>query len=251
MQEKIKIGNLDAILHISEAVNSPAIIMVHGFGGEGLEEEFEDIANNLCENGYVVLRFLFGGYEKNNLLDLTIAKEISELKSVIDFLESKNINKEKIGIIAQSLGCAVAMFLNDSRIKAMTLLAPLINIKEDLSREFEENQIKEFETLGYAFFERKRKKQTRKIGIDFWREIQKIDKIHKEQVEEIKCPLLIIHGMADDTVDYKESEIIFSWWANKSKELKLIKDGEHVTTRNPKIRKKVVGYIGNFFSKYL
>ncbi|MCK4892291.1 MAG: hypothetical protein KAS78_06505, partial [Candidatus Pacebacteria bacterium] len=49
MQEKIKIGNLDAILHNPKASGSPGIVMVHGFGGEGLEEEFEDIANSYHE----------------------------------------------------------------------------------------------------------------------------------------------------------------------------------------------------------
>jgi len=250
MPEKIKIGNLDAIFHNPNINNPPAIIMVHGFGGEGLEEEFEDIANNLCERGYAVLRFLFSGYEKNNLMDLTISKEISELKLVIDFLESENINKEKIGIIAQSLGCAVAMLLNDPRIKAMALLAPLINIKEDLGGEFGKNQIKEFETLGYTIFERRRKKQARKLGVGFWNEIKKIDKIRQEQIKMIKCPLLIIHGTADRTVDYKESETIFEW-ANEPKQLKLIKGGEHVTIRNPKIRKDVRRYILSFFTEYL
>jgi len=250
MTEKIRIGKLDAIFHNPNINNSPAVVMVHGFGGEGLEEEFEDIADNLCERGYAVLRFLFSGYEKNNLMDLAISKEISELKSAIDFLESKNINKEKIGIIAQSLGCAVAMLLNDPRIKAMALLAPLINIKKDIGGEFGENKIKELESLGYTIFKSERKKQEKKLGADFWNEIKKIDKISREQVRAIRCPLLIIHGTADDTVDYEESKTIFKW-ANEPRKLKLIKGGEHVTIRNPKIRKDVSGYILKFFSEYL
>ncbi len=250
MPEKIKIGNLDAIFHNPNINNSLAVIMVHGFGGEGLEEEFEDIADNLCEQGYAVLRFLFSGYEKNNLMDLTISKEISELKSVIDFLESKNINKEKIGIIAQSLGCAVAMLLNDPRIKAMAMLAPLINIKESFEKEFGENGIREFEIFGYTTIISKRKNQKREFSASFWNEVKKIDKISQEQIEAIKCPLLIIHGMADNTVDYEESETIFKW-ANEPKKLKLIKGGEHVMIRDPKIRKDVNGYILKFFSEYL
>jgi len=59
MQEKIKIGSLDAILHNPEIDNSPGIIMVHGFGGEGLEEEFKGIANNLCENGCTCFEISF------------------------------------------------------------------------------------------------------------------------------------------------------------------------------------------------
>ncbi|MCK4525094.1 MAG: alpha/beta hydrolase [Candidatus Andersenbacteria bacterium] len=250
MQEKIKIGNLDAILHNPKASGSPGIVMVHGFGGEGLEEEFEDIANNLCRNGYTVLRFLFEGYGKNNLMDLTISKEMSELKSAIDFLESKNINKEKIGIISQSLGCVVSMLLNDPRTKAMAMLAPLINIRKSFEKEFEENQIKEFKTFGYTIIIRKRKNQKRKLGVGFWNEIKKIDKITKRHIKAINCPLLIIHGTGDQSVNYRESETIFEW-ANEPKQLKLIKGGRHVTIRDPKIRKDVNKYILDFFLKYI
>ena len=250
MREKIKIGNLDAILHNSGIDNSPGIIMVHGFGGEGLEEEFEDIANNLCKNGYTVLRFLFEGYEKNDLTDLTISKEISELESAIDLLETKNINKEKIGIISQSLGCVVSMLLNDPRVKAMTMLAPLIYLKKGIKKDYQEDQIKELETFGYTTIISKRKNQKRKIGINFWNEVKKIDKISKEQIKAINCPLLIIHGTADQTVDYQESETIFKW-ANEPKQLKLIEGGKHVTIRDPEIRKDVNKYILDFFLKYL
>ena len=249
MQEKIKIGNLDAILHNSEMNNSPGIIMVHGFGGEGLEEEFEDVANNLCKNGYTVLRFLFSGYKKNDLTDLTISKEISELKSVIDFLETKNINKEKIGIIAQSLGCVVSMLLNDSRVKAMVMLAPLINLQEVLSKEFGENKIRELETFGYTTIIRK-DRQRRKLGVGFWNEVKKTNRVSKKQIEAINCPLLIIHGTDDQTVDYQESETILKW-ANEPKQLKLIEGGKHVTIGDSKVRKNVNKYILDFFLKYM
>lgn len=250
MQEKIKIGNLDAILHNPKVNNSPGIIMVHGFGGEGLEEEFEDIANNLCKNGYTVLRFLFSGYKENDLADLTISKEISELKTVIDFLETKNINKEKIGIIAQSLGCVISMLLNDPRVKTMAMLAPLINLKEVLGKDFGKNKIRELETRGYTIITRNGDQQKRKLGTGFWKEVKKIDKISKDQIKAINCPLLIIHGTADQTVDYKESETIFKW-ANEPKQLKLIEGGKHVTIRDPKIRKNVNKYLLDFFLKYM
>lgn len=61
--------------------------------------------------------------------------------------------------------------------------------------------------------------------------------------------MLIVHGIADQTVNYQESKIIFKW-ANEPKQLKLIKDGEHVTIRDPEIRKNVNKYILDFFLKH-
>jgi len=120
----------------------------------------------------LVLRFLFSGYKRNDLTDLTISKEISELRLVIDFLETKNINKQKIGIISQSLGCVVSMFLNDPRIRAMAMLAPLINLKEAFSKQFGKNKIRELEIFGHTTIVR-RGQQRRKLGVDFWSEVKK------------------------------------------------------------------------------
>lgn|GEM_PF-5868662 len=120
----------------------------------------------------LVLRFLFSGYKRNDLTDLTISKEISELRLVIDFLETKNINKQKIGIISQSLGCVVSMLLNDPRIRVMAMLAPLINLKEAFSKQFGKNKIRELEIFGHTTIVR-RGQQRRKLGVDFWSEVKK------------------------------------------------------------------------------
>ena len=129
------------------------------------------------------------------------------------------------------------------------MLAPLINLKEILNKEFGENKIRELETFGYTIITRK-DQQKRKLGADFWSEVKEIDKISKEQIKAISCPLLIIHGTADQTVNYQESETIFKW-ANEPKQLKLIEGGKHVTIGDPKIRKDVNKYILDFFLKYM
>ena len=51
------------ILHIPNVEHSPAIILVHGYGGYIFTKRFEFIASELCKAGYAVLRFMFRGYD--------------------------------------------------------------------------------------------------------------------------------------------------------------------------------------------
>jgi len=248
MRSKVKIENIEGIIDYfpKNKILPPGIIMVHGFGGKAFEEEFEDVAENLSKEGYYVLRFLFSGYKEGCLSSLTLSREIQELKSVIDFLENQKIDKNKIGIIAQSFGCVVSILLNDPRIKAMVLLAPSIDFESVFKRILGDERIKKLENQKKVFL----KSGRRELGPDFWTSIRKLKRIKKAQIESMKCPLLMIHGLDDKTVPYQEAEKLFRW-AKAPKELKLLKNTEHVVISEDKRRKKVIGYIKGFFSSYL
>jgi hypothetical protein len=215
------------ILHNPDTENPPAIIMVHGFGGYAFNEPFKDVAENLCKNGFEVLRFAFRGYDGNGLLkDVTISEEISDIKSAIDFIEKQKINH--VGLLTESLGGSIAILLNDSRVNAMLLMAPTICFKDT----FPKSLYKKY--AGEKFFE----------------EINKINKIKESQIKAVKCPLMIVHGSNDKEVSPKQSEELFDM-ANEPKEFILIEAGEHVLTRNSSSRKKIIQLSLEWFNKWL
>ncbi len=248
MQQKIKIGKLQGVLHRPKSKATAGIVMVHGFGGEGLEPEFEDVANSLSRKGFLVLRFLFGGYETGDLTKLTISKEVRELKSAIDFLQKAGARK--IGIFAQSLGCAVSILLNDLRASTMVLLAPGINLKDWPPREFGKKKIKELEQSGKTSFIINRRGERRTLGAVFWNDIKRIGSIKEEQVKRIGCPILFIYGTKDRTFELSEYEQIFRW-AGQPKEMVVLKGARHVIIQDKKFRKEVIALATEFFLKFL
>lgn len=250
MQKKVKIGKLEGILNIPKQKKSAGIIMVHGFGGEGFEEEFEDIANKLSLKNYTVLRFLFSGYKEEDLKQQSISKQISELNSVISFLASSDVDKNRIGIIAQSLGVLVSVLLNDPRVKSMVLLSPGISMKDVFSQMAGKDGIKKLENKNVIKIIRRRTKKERIVGWKFWKDVKKFNKITVKDIKKIKIPLLITHGTDDSVANYKTSEALFKL-ANQPKEFKILKNGRHVAIRNHKIRKEVIKLVTKFFDKYL
>jgi len=215
------------ILHIPNKKNPNAIIMVHGFGGYAFDKPFKDMAEKLCENGFIVLRFAFRGYDGNEILkDTTISKEIFDLKAAIDFIEKQKINK--IGLITESLGGSIAILLNDSRVNAMFLMAPTIYFKDT----FPKSRYEEY------------------AGEKFLEEIDEIDRIKESQIKAIKCPVMIVHGSNDKDVNPKQSEELFKI-ANKPKDFVLIENGKHVLTRDLSSRKKIIRLSLEWFNKWL
>lgn len=215
------------ILHVPDRTTDKAIIMVHGFGGYAFNEPFEDVAKNLCDNGLNVLRFAFRGYNGNdNLSNLTISGEIKDLKSAIDLMQERKIIK--IGLLTESLGGGIALLLNDSRIKAMVMMAPSFYVKSVLSIS----------------------KHKSKTGERFWKEVEKINKIDVSIIKATKCPIMIIQGSKDVNVNPEHSKELYNLLA-VPKEFVLIENGKHVLTRYPESRKRIIQLSLDWFNKWL
>jgi len=108
---------------------APAIVMAHGMLSLTDKHEyglFDAIASKLYDAGFSTLRFDFYGHgeTEGDHVDVSIESYKDDLKSAIDFMCSKNIGD--IGILANSFGCHVAVFLNDQRVKAFLLNCPVV-----------------------------------------------------------------------------------------------------------------------------
>jgi len=243
---------MNVLLQMPDKENPPAIIMVHGFGGEGLDEYFIDTGKKLSESGFCVVNFLFSGYNDfPDVSNLTIKDSIEDLRCIVDFVYKQNIDKNRIAIVAQSLGCVITMLYTDDRIKAAAFLGPTINVKESFSFLFKRaNILEELEEKGIATYTSISSKVDKKIGITLWNEIKKIDHITEEQIKKNKIPVLIIRGTADTLVDAGESKKLYEI-LNEPKKLFLVQDAPHSTTKNPKQRGIVVQEISTWFNKWL
>ena len=134
----------------------------------------------------------------------------------------------KIGLLTESLGGAIALLLNDDRIKVMIMMAPSFYLKNVLSIS----------------------KHKSKVSEKFWNEVEKINKIDVSIIKSIKCPIMIVQGSDDDNVDPKQSKELYELLSNP-KEFVLIEDGKHVLTRYPESCKKIIQLSLGWFKKWL
>jgi hypothetical protein len=104
------------MLHIPEAPHVPpfpALVMLHGFTGHKIElhQLFVKAARRFASEGILALRFDFRGCGESEGLfeELSIEGEISDTLKAIELIGGRgNVRKDRLGLLGNSLGGAVA-----------------------------------------------------------------------------------------------------------------------------------------------
>ncbi|MBI2545212.1 MAG: alpha/beta fold hydrolase [Candidatus Aenigmarchaeota archaeon] len=219
---------IKGILHTPDKKTTKAVILAHGFTGNinGPDNVYVNLANQLAEEGFAALRFNFRftnpdtwkGFEK-----MTIKGEVEDLKNAIGYLSTKF---EKIGVVGESMGGAVAVLSYNQKVKCMVLWYPAIFLLETPSfREWKKRK-NEIEKQGYLVIEKIKIGKLReiRIGKEFFKERETLKVINF--VKKIRAPLLIVTGDNDNDVSHNQSELAFKL-AKNPKKLELIHGADH------------------------
>jgi hypothetical protein len=242
---------ISGVLHTPEKETKSAIVFCHGFTGDKNESgnKFIKAARKLCENGFAALRFDFrgSGASDGKFVDMTNAGEADDLHAAIDFVQG--LGYEKIGVVGLSLGGAVCVLANDPRVRSMVLWAPALVLKEVFFREnrISQQMVDEALTKGYVKYIEKSTGAEFELGKTFIQEVKTLDTFNA--MKKISCPLLIIHGNADDIVDYRYSEK-FIRFASGQKQLKIISEADH-SFAIPQHEQQLIEATVEWFNKWL
>jgi hypothetical protein len=199
---------------------APCIIMSHGMESSKDGDKWLVLAPVFYDAGFACLRFSYRGCgegedkSEGEFEDSTLTGRIKDYRSAIDFIETTGVDMSRLGAIGSSLGGMVALAAQDPRIRAMVTLATpaklLIPTEEQLAM-YEKEE----------FFELPSGKRLRTA---FLRDIRQYDIC--KAVANISCPILIIHGSADDTVPVADAYYLYEN-AKEPKRLVVIQDGTH------------------------
>ncbi|WP_378951439.1 alpha/beta hydrolase [Pelosinus sp. sgz500959] len=190
---------LSGVLHIPKCTKEekkPAVVICHGFISSkvGQHRIFVKTARQLCQAGFVVLRFDFSGCGESSgeYRDVTITQQIQEASKAIDrLLEHPNVNCKQITLVGHSLGGAIAASVAsvDDRIHRLILLSPVANPFDDITQivgpELYEKCLKE-SVINYEGFE---------IGRELFLSLPTIRPL--EAIHQFQGDVLLIHGSDD------------------------------------------------------
>ncbi|WP_052144686.1 alpha/beta hydrolase family protein [Halalkalibacter okhensis] len=135
-------NTLSAVIHKPEPDihPSPTIIFVHGFIGSKVGEHrmFVKAANYFSNKGFVCFRFDFSGCgeSEGDYKDVTVSKQIDELKSAIHYVsQMKEVEINNIIMIGHSLGGALTALTSYQFpfIKDIILWSPVANPYVDIT----------------------------------------------------------------------------------------------------------------------
>lgn len=250
MQKRVSFKNaggekLAGVLHTPDKnkIHSAAVIICHGYSSS--KDNKESWAEAICKQGISAFRFDFSGHgESAGLLeDLTITKVVGDLRSAIDFLQS--LKYTTFGATGHSLGglvCAIAASI-DKRIKAIAPVSAPSDFRElfdTLENMLGKNFTDYWKSNKYIYL------YGRKMKYGFYKDAIKYDAA--KILKNIRCPLLLIHGDADELVPLKQSINAFKL-ANKPKQLEIIRGAGHNFENGD--YEKMVGLTAEWFKKWL
>ncbi len=221
-----KSGNkqLVGILHLPNKKNALCVVMCHGYFGDKLgnpSRMFVKTARYFSKNGIASLRFDFLGCgdSEGDFEELTVTKQIKNLGAAIDFIEPVNgINKNNVGVLGWSRGSAICILRasKDNRIKCVVSWAGEADFKAQWTKQY----LMEAKKRGYLYSRWYNMKIPYKAFLD------ELKYSILKSVEKVCAPLLIVHGVLDESVTLSQGELLYKN-ANKPKKIIVLKGSDH------------------------
>ncbi|MCL4354158.1 alpha/beta hydrolase [Patescibacteria group bacterium] len=205
-----------------KGVNFPCVIMVHGF--HYFKEEdglFVETSRFLSDVGIASCRFDFSGCgeSEGDYSETTLTKLKNDLSVIVNYVRKNlEIDKNRIGIFAQSFGTTVTVALSP-KVKSIVLAGAFINPSDIFKQYFG----KRYNPTGISVKNHTDGRIT-EIKPGFWKDFNNYNLM--SELRKLNSSLLLIYGLEDDTIPLSSIEKIFMN-ANEPKEKLIIEGADH------------------------
>jgi dienelactone hydrolase len=228
-------------IYLPEATQPPLVVVIHGFKGFkdwgffpwlGARFATEGLAAaifNLSHNG---IGANFNTFERLDLFERdTWSKRVHDMQQVLNaarhglLTDSSQPNPARMGLMGHSMGGGLALITaaRDAAIGSVVTLAG-VNRANRLPMDAVRHALK---SLGHVPIENARTGQIMRIGREFFDELDQHGEAFDIQAAaaRVRCPWLLIHGAADETVPLEEAHDLLA--RNESAKLLTIEDAGH------------------------
>lgn len=246
---------LSSVLHMpqcNEHEKKPAVVICHGFISSkvGQHRVFVSLARQLCQDGFIVLRFDYSGCGESSgeYRDVTITQQIEETKKIIDFVaEHPNVDTANITLLGHSMGGAIAASVAaiDTRIQQLILLSPVAEPLHDilgiLGQERYQRCLQEG-IVNYEGFE---------IGKDFFSSLSQVNPL--AGIHQFKGNVLLVHGSEDVETPLQNAyqyQAVLEKRLGSHCELKIIDEADHCYS-SPIWKKELTAFILRWLTQSL
>lgn len=185
---------------------NPAILFLHGFTGQKSEAHrlFVKTARALARAGFIALRFDFrgSGDSGGEFEQATVSGWRRDAHMALDFLlHQRDVDMGRIGVIGLSMGGAVACHLAaaEPRVRSLALWSAVANGADVVSVVGSPDSLEHLAKHGWA------DRMGNKVSAKFVNEFERMRPA--ADLKRSRCPVLIAHGTADETVPVAQAEL--------------------------------------------
>lgn len=235
------------ICYLPSAERKPVVIYTHGFNGFKDWANFDLIARQFAEAGFVFIKFNFSHNgtspdQPEEFVDLeayglnNYSIELDDLQTVIDWslsphIYAKEIDPERVFVIGHSRGGGIVLLkaAEEPRIRAVATWASVAECKTPWGN-WDSAKMKSWIDTGVQHVTNSRTGQQLPLYYQLFEDYQ----FHKERldirraVEGMRQPLLICHGLQDPSVPVEKAYHLHEW--KPDSELFLV-ESDHVFGR--------------------
>ena len=221
----------------------PCIICSHGYKSHRNSEKYFQIGHRFPLEGIAVFRFdhrgALSGESDGEFEHTTLPKRVEDLLAAMDALSKvREIDSRRLGLLGSSLGGLDVLIAESEKVKAKVIIATPFAFpqpSEEMKRSFAEKGYYEYADGS-------------RINTEFYEDFKRYGL--KEEVKQVSCPLLIIHGDLDELVPRHHAKVLYQTAGAQIKDLKMMEGGDHAFTDLDKLN-LVIQFALDWFKQYL
>ena len=199
------------------------VILCHGMDSNRNSEKLVHLGRVLAKRGILTLRFDFAyvGDSSEKFADITYSGEVEDLRAACSFMRNRYAGK--IGVLGSSMGGTVALLFaaDEPDIAALVTISAPVHPEAFPRRILNPEQLQRWRERGFTFYNGQR------LNVALLEDLETIDV--PQAAHKIACPVLIIHGDADEVVPVEEAYELNASLSGKKK-LIIMKGTDHRLT---------------------
>ena len=225
-QERVSFSNgrgqtLKGVLHYPAGSEFPAAaILCHGMESNKESKKLVALSRALAERGILTLRFDFAcaGESSGKFEEITYSGEVEDLKAAFNFMLRYHV--KKIGILGSSMGGSVALLFaaEEKSVAVLVTIAAPVHPEKISENLLNQDEVRQWRQVGFFTY------HGRRINVSLLDDLQKVN--IPEAARKISCPVLVVHGDADETVPVGEARELYSQLTSP-KGIRILQGADH------------------------
>jgi dipeptidyl aminopeptidase/acylaminoacyl peptidase len=209
----------------SAARRYPAVLLLHGLGGNHIESHrfFVLVARRLAAQNILAARFDFigSGNSDGEFCDVTPHTELHDTLALLQWLQAQpGVDRTRIGLIGFSLGGLLATYAAARfDVKALCLWAATAHMYRRMQEKFTPQSAAKLKARGWHDINGNK---TSRAFLDSAAQLHPLS-----EAEKFRGRVLILHGAGDDVVPVEEAREYSEAFAACRPDLKIVPDADH------------------------